>query len=64
MLDLLSSIFSNNHSDAKGGDPVVDIEGEAVPVRIRRNPRAKRISMRADAIKREIRITMPTYAPT
>ena len=64
MLDRLSSIFSNSHSDAKGGDPVVDIEGEAVPVRIRRNPRAKRISMRADAIKREIRITMPTYAPT
>ena len=64
MLDLLSSIFSNSHSDLKGGDPVVDIEGEAVPVRIRRNHRAKRISMRADAIKREIRITMPTYAPT
>jgi predicted metal-dependent hydrolase len=64
MLDLLSSIFSNNHSDPKGGDPVVDIEGEAVPVRIRRNPRAKRISMRADVVKREIRITMPTYAPT
>ena len=64
MLDLLNSIFSNSLSDPKGGDPVVDIEGEAVPVRIRRNPRAKRISMRADAIKREIRITMPTYAPT
>jgi predicted metal-dependent hydrolase len=64
MLDLLNSIFSNNHSDPKAGDPVVDIEGERVPVRIRRNPRAKRISMRADAIKREIRITMPTYAPT
>ena len=43
---------------------MVDIEGEAVPVRIRRNPRAKRISMRADVVKREIRITMPTYAPT
>ena len=64
MLDLLSSIFSNSHSDPKAGDPVVDIEGEAIPVRIRRNPRAKRISMRADSIKREIRITMPTYAPT
>jgi predicted metal-dependent hydrolase len=64
MLDRLSSIFSNSLSDAKGGDPVVDIEGEAVPVRIRRNPRARRISMRADAVKREIRITMPTYAPT
>jgi predicted metal-dependent hydrolase len=64
MLDRLSSIFSNNPSDAKGGDPLVDIEGEAVPVRIRRNPRARRISMRADAVKREIRITMPTFAPT
>jgi predicted metal-dependent hydrolase len=64
MLDLLNSIFSNNHSDPKAGDPVVDIEGERVPVRIRRNPRAKRISMRADVVKREIRITMPTYAPT
>jgi predicted metal-dependent hydrolase len=59
MLDRLKTILSNSHSD-----PQVDIEGEAVPVRIRRNPRARRISMRADAIKREIRITMPTYAPT
>jgi predicted metal-dependent hydrolase len=59
MLDRLKTILSNNLSD-----PEVDIEGEAVPVRIRRNPRARRISMRADAVKREIRITMPTYAPT
>lgn len=44
--------------------PEVDIEGESVPVRIRRNPRARRISMRADAVKREIRITMPDYTPT
>jgi predicted metal-dependent hydrolase len=59
MLDRLKTILSNSHSD-----PEVDIEGEAVPVRIRRNPRARRISMRADAVKREIRITMPSYAPT
>lgn len=59
MLDRLKTILSNSLSD-----PEVDIEGEAVPVRIRRNARARRISMRADAIKREIRITMPTYAPT
>ena len=64
MLDRLNSIFLNSLSDAKGGDPVVDIEGEAVPVRIRRNPRAKRISMRVDAVKREIRMTMPNYVPT
>ncbi len=59
MLDRLKTILSNSHSD-----PVVDVEGEQVPVRILRNPRARRISMRADAVKREIRITMPTYAPT
>jgi predicted metal-dependent hydrolase len=59
MLDHLRTILSNSRSD-----PVVDIEGESVPVRIRRNPRARRISMRADAVKREIRITMPDYAPT
>jgi predicted metal-dependent hydrolase len=59
MLDRLRTILSNSRSD-----PVVDIEGESVPVRIRRNPRARRISMRADAVKREIRITMPDYAPT
>lgn len=64
MLDRLNSIFLNSLSDAKGGDPVVDIEGEAVLVRIRRNPRAKRISMRVDTVKREIRMTMPNYAPT
>ncbi len=59
MLDRLSTIFSNNRSD-----PIVDIEGEQVPVRIRRSGRARRISLRADAINREIRITMPVYAPT
>ena len=59
MLDRLKTILSNSRSD-----PTVVIEGERVPVRIHRNIRAKRISMRADAIKREIRITMPHYTPT
>ena len=35
-----------------------------MPVRIRRTHARERISMRADVVKREIRITMPTYAPT
>ncbi len=64
MLDRLKTILSNSLSDPRGGDPLVDIEGEAVPVRILRNPRARRLSMRVDAVKREIRITMPTYAQT
>lgn len=59
MLDRLRTILSKGLSD-----PEVDIEGERVPVRIHRNARAKRISMRADAVKREIRITMPHYTPT
>jgi predicted metal-dependent hydrolase len=59
MLDRLKTILSNSRSD-----PEVDIEGEAVPVRIRRTAQARRISMRADVVKREIRITMPHYAPT
>ncbi len=59
MLDRLSTIFLNSHSD-----PIVDIEGEDVPVRIKRSSQARRISMRADVVKREIRITMPVYAPT
>jgi predicted metal-dependent hydrolase len=59
MLGRLKTILSNSLSD-----PLVDIEGESVPVRIRRNPRARRISMRADAVSREIRITMPNYTPT
>nr|MDH4399302.1 DUF45 domain-containing protein [Sphingorhabdus sp.] len=59
MLDRLKTILSNSLSD-----PEVNIEGERVPVRINRNNRAKRISMRADAVKREIRITMPPYTPT
>ena len=59
MLGHLKTILSNSLSD-----PEVDIEGERVPVRIHRNQRSKRISMRADAVKREIRITMPHYTPT
>ena len=59
MLDRLKTILSNSLSD-----PVIDVGGEMVPVKIRRNPRARRISMRADAVKREIRITMPNHTPT
>jgi predicted metal-dependent hydrolase len=59
MLGRLNTIFSNNRSD-----PIVDIEGEDVPVRIKRTSQARRISMRADVVKREIRITMPVYTPT
>ena len=66
MLDHLKIILSNNRSNFApfGGDPMVEIEGQNIPVRIMRNPRAARLSMRVDAVKREIRITMPTYAPT
>lgn len=64
MLDRLKTILSNSLSEDWRSDPEVDIEGESVPVRIRRNPHARRISMRADAVKREIRITMPNYTPT
>ncbi|MEE9433795.1 MAG: SprT family zinc-dependent metalloprotease [Sphingorhabdus sp.] len=59
MLENLKTILSNSRSD-----PEIDIEGQSVPVRIKRNPRARRISLRADAIEREIRVTMPPYAPT
>lgn len=59
MLGRLKTILSNSLSD-----PQVEIEGERVPVRISRNARARRISMRADAVSREIRITMPHYTPT
>jgi hypothetical protein len=63
MLDRLKTILSNSLSDPKAGDPVVDIEGQQIPVRIKRTRQARRISLRADAIRREIRITMPVYAP-
>jgi predicted metal-dependent hydrolase len=59
MLESLKTILSNSRSD-----PQVEIEGHSFPVRIKRTPQARRISLRADAIKREIRVTMPPYAPT
>jgi predicted metal-dependent hydrolase len=64
MLDRLKTILSSSLSDPSGGDPVVDVEGQQIPVRIKRTRQARRISMRADAVRREIRITMPVYAPT
>ena len=64
MLDHLKTILSNSLSDNWRADPVVNVEGEDVPVRIKRTAQARRISMRADVVKREIRITMPPYAPT
>jgi predicted metal-dependent hydrolase len=64
MLDRLKTILSTNLFENGLSDPEVVIAGECVPVRIRRNPRARQISMRADPVKREIRITMPNYTPT
>lgn len=64
MLDRLKTILSSSLSDPSGGDPLIDIEGQQIPVRIKRTRQARRISMRADAVRREIRITMPIYAPT
>lgn len=61
MLDSLKTILSSSPSR---GDPTVDIEGREVPLRIKRNRRARRISLRVDAVKQEIRVTMPSYAPT
>lgn len=61
MLESLKTILSSSLFD---GDPTVDIEGEAVPVRMRRNTRARRMSLRADAVKREIRVTLPSYTPS
>jgi predicted metal-dependent hydrolase len=64
MLDRLKTILSSSLSDPKSGDPLIDIEGVSVPVRIKRSRQAKRISLRADAVRREIRVTMPIHAPT
>ena len=64
MLDRLKTILSSSLSDPKAGDPVIEIEGQTFPIRIHRSAKARRISLRADAIRREIRVTMPSYAPT
>ncbi len=59
MLESLKTILSNSRSD-----PAVEIEGQHIPVRIKRHDRSRRISLRVDAVKREIRVTMPPWAPT
>lgn len=59
MLDRLKTILSHSHSD-----PHVDVEGEMVPVRINRTSRARRILLRADTVRREIRVTVPSHVPT
>ncbi|APG63426.1 hypothetical protein LPB140_00650 [Sphingorhabdus lutea] len=59
MLDRLSAIFSKNHYD-----PQFTIDGHDYPILITRNARARNISLRADPVRREIRITMPNYAQT
>ncbi len=61
MLANLKNILSQS---LYNGDPVIEIEGAHIPVRIKRDPRARRLLLRADAIKREIRVTIPSYAPT
>lgn len=66
MLDRLKTILSNNRSKFApfGHDPEVEIDGKKIPLRIMRSPRAKQLSMRVDAVKREIRITIPAHAST
>lgn len=43
--------------------PDLDIEGRRIAVAIVRNPRARRISLRADSVNGVIRLTLPPRAP-
>jgi predicted metal-dependent hydrolase len=43
-------------------DPVIDLDGEDVPIRIRTHPRARRLTLRLAPDGNEVRITLPRWA--
>ena len=46
---------------SEGDDLTVDISGETLPVRLRRNARAKKMILRVDGVNGDIKLTSPTY---
>ena len=50
---------------ARGGsDPQIEVAGRALPIAIRRHPRARRLTMRLAPAGDELRITLPTWGRT
>jgi predicted metal-dependent hydrolase len=48
----------------EASEPVLDIAGRAVPVAIRRNARARRLTLRLASDGSEVRITLPRWCST
>src|SRR5690242_21853076 len=46
-----------------GAAPTIDIEGRELPVVLRRNPRARRLTLRLAPDGSEVRLTLPRWCP-
>ena len=45
-------------------DPVIEVGGRALPIAVRRHPRAKRLTMRLSPDGSEVRVTLPSWCAT
>lgn len=45
-------------------DPTIDVGGQLLPVQVRRNPRARRLTMRLAPDGKAIQVTIPRWTPT
>ena len=47
----------------EAGDPVVEVAGRTLPIAVRRDPRARRLTLRLAADGSEVRLTLPRWCP-
>jgi predicted metal-dependent hydrolase len=58
----LRSLFSPKAPAAPPPEPTFDIDGRSVPVEVKTNPRARRVTLRADSTRGVIRLSLPPRA--
>jgi len=47
----------------EAGDPLIEVDGRTLPIAVRRNPRARRLTLRLAADGSEVRLTLPRWCP-
>ncbi len=57
----MSTIFSPNRSEDLPQDLEIELDGKYYPIRVRRSAKARSISLSADPVKGEIRISLPRH---
>ncbi|GAB5487604.1 MAG: SprT family zinc-dependent metalloprotease [Parasphingorhabdus sp.] len=57
----MSTIFSPNRSEDLPQDLEIELDGKYYPIRVRRSAKARSISLSADTLKGEVKISLPRH---